>query len=95
MGRQGGRQEITVNKYCTIYVHIHEIFHALGYYHEHSRNDRYSYININYRNIDRDNFRNYDNKHFDSLYEYDFESLMHYPLFFNGKESITPQMVGI
>ena len=50
----GGRQPISLQAYtaCTTKgVAIHEILHALGFYHEMARRDRDKHITINYNNI--------------------------------------------
>ncbi len=52
MGRQGGRQNVSIGPMCEyVGVVIHEIFHALGRWHEHSRPDRNSYVKVNHENI--------------------------------------------
>ncbi|CAG7716611.1 unnamed protein product, partial [Allacma fusca] len=62
VGLQGGRQTIFMAPRCIRYGHgtaIHETLHALGFYHEQSREDRDDYVTINYDNIlpaDRKNF---------------------------------------
>ena len=54
MGRKGGRQDIGVGKGCeyagTI---IHEIGHALGFWHEQSRSDRDTYVRVVWKNIEK------------------------------------------
>ena len=45
-------QNLTIGKGCEFTVNaIHEIFHALGRYHEHNRPDRDEYIHVNWDNI--------------------------------------------
>ena len=58
----------------------HEILHALGFLHEHTRNDRNSYVNIYPNNIDDDSKRNFwKDKNGDTLgSDYDLGSVMHY-----------------
>ena len=52
LGRVGGEQMISIGPNCLREgVIIHEIFHALGFFHEHSRPDRDDYIRIDYDNL--------------------------------------------
>lgn len=53
VGRQGGSQELSLGRGCHVAgVVIHELLHALGFFHHHSRSDRDRYLRINYQNID-------------------------------------------
>ena len=54
IGRQGGKQQISLGRGCGYKgVAIHEMMHALGFYHEQSRLDRDNYITFNWNNINR------------------------------------------
>jgi len=72
---------------------MHEIGHALGLEHEHTRADRDQYIHINWENIDPDkvdNFKVSASARTD-VRTYDYNSIMHYgELFFtkNGLPTI-------
>jgi hypothetical protein len=76
---------------------IHELLHAAGFVHEHSRPDRDQYIRINYENIARgkeSNFLKYDSS-LVNLFSipYDYYSIMHYQndaFSFNGNPTIVP-----
>ncbi|XP_055355801.1 hatching enzyme 1.2-like [Paramacrobiotus metropolitanus] len=58
----------------------HEIMHALGFFHEMSRNDRDQYINIIWSNIEPDNRDQFAKYRGDEQgLPYDYESVMHYP----------------
>ena len=58
LGKKGGRKQvISIGHRCDIKgIAIHEIMHALGFYHEQSRYDRDSYIKINWSNIQRSEY---------------------------------------
>eukprot|EP00079_Xenopus_tropicalis_P009806 XP_002934135.2 PREDICTED: astacin-like metalloendopeptidase isoform X2 [Xenopus tropicalis] len=82
MGRQGGAQVVSVEKgYCTSEgTTMHELNHALGFVHEHSRSDRDNYVNIMYQYIssgDDVNFEKMETNNLDTTYDY--RSIMHYP----------------
>ena len=81
VGRQGGRQIISLTAGCLTGNTIHEICHTLGIWHEQSREDRDTFIRILYENIITDQRHNF-NQHIsdgDDVGEYDYCSIMHYP----------------
>ncbi|KAK0162808.1 hypothetical protein PV327_006554 [Microctonus hyperodae] len=77
---------------------LHELMHAIGFIHEHSRHDRDDYIYILEDNIYpgfKEFFNKYEEKDVDTFgVPYDFDSVMHYSrnaFSFNGKETILPK----
>jgi len=78
-GRGGGRQEIRLSSGCRIGVVLHEIGHAVGLAHEHSRHDRARYLKkICLENIYPEALFNFQLDDGDTFGEYDLESIMHY-----------------
>ena len=51
IGMIGGRQDISIAPGCTSLIPVHEIFHALGRWHEQSRPDRDNFVTINLSNV--------------------------------------------
>ena len=53
VGKWGGKQHLSLYVYGCIYVGtaIHELMHAVGFYHEHNRNDRDNYVTIHFENV--------------------------------------------
>ena len=95
VGRQGGKQEISLLDIHDVGTIVHEIGHAVGLFHEHTRRDRDAYIDIHWDNIWPDK-REYFNRWplgdgFDYGY-FDYSSVMMYaPNAFsqNGQATIT------
>ena len=98
IGMTGGKQQISLADDCSAGNAVHEIGHALGFFHEHTRADRDNYIIINWNNISdekyKPDFQTYESRGFQGfeLGTFDWESIMLYgPKFFSkdGNPTIT------
>ena len=95
VGMQGGMQRLFLSPQCSTGNTIHEIGHALGLWHEQSRNDRDEFVEVRFQNITRGYEHNFDIRSDDGedLGDYDFASIMHYPRWAfskNGEDTIVP-----
>jgi hypothetical protein len=73
-------QMINLSIECDYGAIVHEIAHAIGLWHEQSRNDRDDYVTVNIDAIREDRRYNFDQFGGSGLNwgEYDFRSIMHY-----------------
>ncbi|KAJ7995272.1 hypothetical protein DPEC_G00242820 [Dallia pectoralis] len=97
VGSVGDKQTVSLADFACLRHGIiqHELLHALGFYHEHTRSDRDKYVRINWSYIaksDMDNFRMEDTNNLGT--PYDYGSVMHYDKYAfttdMAKETITP-----
>ncbi|CAG7720316.1 unnamed protein product [Allacma fusca] len=81
---------------------LHELVHAIGFFHEHARNDRDNYIDIRYENLPDDdrtrkNYNTNEDNNLDAEFfgvPYNYGSIMHYSRRAgsrNGKDTIIPK----
>ena len=74
-----GAQSIYTGDKCSEGSMIHEIGHAMGLLHEHTRPDRDSFVKINWNSISTDKAHNFDVLEDGiPLGDYDYSSIMHY-----------------
>ena len=84
VGRQGGRQVINLqDPGCTsVGIIIHEIGHAIGFWHEQSRPDRDQYVTIHWNNVISGLSSQFMKRSYSEVdYQgsvYDYGSIMHY-----------------
>ena len=98
-----GEQTLSLSRSGCVYkgIVVHELGHALGFWHEQNRNDRDNYVKINYENIDPSNAFNFDKYGTDKPYlgtPYDYYSIMHYDTFafsINSKPTIVALQPGV
>ncbi|XP_036406889.1 high choriolytic enzyme 1-like, partial [Megalops cyprinoides] len=97
LGRTGGRQVVSLARFGCVYNGIiqHELNHALGFYHEHTRSDRDQYVRINWEYVAPYSVYNFQKQDTNNLNTpYDYSSIMHYgrSAFSTqyGQETITP-----
>uniref|UniRef100_A0A1B0B543 Metalloendopeptidase n=1 Tax=Glossina palpalis gambiensis TaxID=67801 RepID=A0A1B0B543_9MUSC len=99
VGRRLGGQVLNLNapKCVTHGVIVHELLHALGFYHQQSATERDEYIKVNWENIipgHEHNFNKYARTHVSNFgVEYDYQSVMHYSskaFTKNGENTIEP-----
>lgn len=95
VGRRGGRQDLNLQDNCGFGAAIHELGHVLGLWHEQSREDRDSFVRINWENIEPEREHNFDQhiRDGDDINGYDYGSIMHYgrrAFTRNGLDTIMP-----
>ncbi|KAM7305561.1 zinc metalloproteinase nas-14-like [Ixodes scapularis] len=99
VGMQGEEQALALDLYrCpNVGQSVHELMHAIGFFHEHSRPDRDSYVSIQWNNIEEDAKQSFELKTeliADTLGQpYDYESVMHYPQDAFSKSPPTPTLI--
>jgi len=94
VGMKGGEQEVWLADNCTVGSIIHEIGHAIGLFHEHTRLDRDDYVTVNWQNVAAGKEINFDKIEIgaNTYSGYDYGSIMHYGEYFfssNGNRSIS------
>jgi hypothetical protein len=100
VGMRGSRQDLSLADGCEFGATVHELGHAWGLWHEQSREDRDSYITINWQNIEAGREHNF-NQHItdgDDIGPYDYGSIMHYGMYAfskNGLPTIVPKQSGV
>jgi hypothetical protein len=82
-GMVGGEQTVGGSGTCTVATILHEMGHTVGVWHEQSRPDRNTYVNVNYGAVIKGSRSNFDEllDNNQVLGPYDYASVMEYPAF--------------
>jgi hypothetical protein len=103
-GRVGGEQFATgaggTQNPCAVATIMHEMGHVVGVWHEQSRSDRNTYVNVNYGAVIKASRSNFDQllDNDQNLTPFDYASVMEYPAFSfsrNGEPCIESIPAGI
>jgi hypothetical protein len=97
VGMVGGKQDMTGSIDCVVSTLLHEMGHVSGLWHEQSRMDRNSYVNVISANIDKPQASNFDQVLVNELDQglYDYASIMHYGATLFGKFGLAPTLESI
>ena len=92
IGMVGGEQFVRLSGDCSTGNTIHEIGHTVGLWHEHTRNDRDSFIDVFLENVEDGKAHNFEMKSErgftgQDFGSYDFSSIMHYGSYFFTKNN--------
>lgn len=101
VGRIGGMQDVTLTS-DNVFVGIvaHELMHAIGFWHEHTRTDRDNFVKINWANVRPGKAYNFKKHEPDTIadlgIDYDLGSIMHYGpnAFAIDKRQTTIEVIG-
>ncbi|MFV0291641.1 MAG: M12 family metallopeptidase [Mangrovibacterium sp.] len=94
VGRIGGRQQVSLADFAfnswNNSVIIHEILHACGMLHEQCRNDRDSYVTINWSNLKSAGSSNFSKRttNYYMINSYDFNSIMGYSSYTSSSSAV-------
>lgn len=83
VGKQGGKQNVWLKSSCINADNravFHEILHALGFWHEHTRPDRDDFVTVHWNNIPTQHRHNFNKLTANVAVTgaYDYSSIMHY-----------------
>ena len=99
VGKVGGPQPIGGDTACGVNSLLHEMLHAIGFWHEQQRADRPAYVSLLNESVDQAFVHNFDLRATAAVYgPYDYNSIMHYrPTSFtkNGNPTIESVPPGI
>ncbi|CAJ1077933.1 low choriolytic enzyme-like isoform X1 [Xyrichtys novacula] len=99
VGCRGGAQPVYYSRSCSVGNLCHEIIHALGLHHEHTRADRDQYISVQWGSIIPARKKNFKVKRGNTLnLPYDVNSIMHYGQYFfsaDGGPTVLPRQRGV
>jgi len=85
------KQPVSIGEGCEAkHIVLHELMHAMGFYHEQNRVDRDKYVRINWNDIEESGKAQFEKASDDNIFQtsvpYDYMSVMHYPLGDFGKD---------
>nr|XP_020492740.1 zinc metalloproteinase nas-14-like isoform X4 [Labrus bergylta] len=99
VGCRGGAQPLYHSQKCSVGNLCHEIIHALGLHHEHTRKDRDDYVAVQWDSIMPGREKNFALKYGNTQnLPYDINSIMHYGSYFfsvDGNPTVLPFEVGV